>query len=185
MCRKYSKYRNCTDWKTDPRKSCYFDGRQKDISWYYWNLYYSNDKIIHGGGVLIHHKNEIHEDNNKDNLQKMTIGEHQIWHNEHRSDETIRKMSESKTGVPKSEAHKKNMSEAMKGEKNPRGMLGKKHTPEVIRKKSEDMKGKNTKEVIANFLNFESLGEAGKYLGVYQSTITYRIKTNKSGYSYK
>ena len=55
------------------------------------------------------------------------------------TEETIRKMSEAKKGKPLSEEHKRNISEARKGEKHP--FYGKNHTDETKRKMSEAKKG--------------------------------------------
>lgn len=78
--RKWPGFENWTDCHTDPRKFCYIDEIRSEISWYYWNLYFPNDKIIHGDGMIIHHKNKDHWNNSKENLQKMTIEEHASLH---------------------------------------------------------------------------------------------------------
>lgn len=174
---KHLKYKDWTNYKTDPRKHYMINGYEKDISQYYWNLYYPNDKIVHGDGNVIHHKNENHRDNSKYNLQKMTRSEHYIWHANHRTNETTRKLSESHKRENLSEESIKNYSNARKGIK---------FTKEHIKNMSESHKGNKcaTKKVKANFINFKSLKEAAESLGVTTPTIIYKIHKNTPGYSY-
>jgi len=68
MANKWSKYKNWNDYKTDTRKTCWIGNQSTDISWHYWNLYYPEDLIYHGDGYLIHHVDDDHRNNSKENL---------------------------------------------------------------------------------------------------------------------
>lgn len=76
----WSKYKNWTDWKTDPRKQYRINKKRVDISWYYWNLYHPDDLILPNGFYCIHHTDSNHSNNSKENLQKLTHGEHSSLH---------------------------------------------------------------------------------------------------------
>jgi hypothetical protein len=97
-----------------------------------WNEY-NPDNLMPEKGFVIHHKDGNHKNNNIDNLQKMTKGDHFSLHNIDRSlsEETKRKLSEVKKGRPQSEIHKKHLSENhadFSGENHP--FYGKHHSKE-------------------------------------------------------
>ena len=52
------------------------------FSWFVWNLYHPDDLMVSGCGKLMHHKNNETLDDDINNLQKMTRGEHNTWHSE-------------------------------------------------------------------------------------------------------
>ena len=68
-----------------------------------WNYYNPNDKIEECDGNIIHHKDKNKSNDNIENLQKMTIGEHNSLHH---------------TGIKHSEDAKEKMSKTKIGEKN-------------------------------------------------------------------
>lgn len=174
MSNKWSKYKNWTDWKTDPRRYCTIDGKWADISNYYWNLYNPGDKIIHGDGFVIHHKDEDHFNNSKDNLRKMTRIDHSVLHANNRSEEHNKKISKSLKGK-------------MIGEKNPRFGKYIKLSEKTKEKISESLKGQipvNRRYCMAEYQIFSSLSVAGKAFGISYQTIINRIKSNKPGYFY-
>ena len=76
----------------------------------------------------------------------LTPAEHCRLHNKVRifSEETRKKMSESKKGKKLSEEHRKKISESRKGENHP--MYGKKHSEETRKKMSESHKGHTVSE---------------------------------------
>jgi len=185
VCRKYSKYKNHQDWCTDPRTTCTIDGCQKDISHYYWNLYYPDDKIVHGDGYCIHHDFEVHWWNTKDNLRKWTFSYHSIWHNEHKSDEWVEKLRKSKMGDknpmygdhPSEETIRKH-SKSMMGDKNP--MFGKHLSKETKQLQSEAQ----SKPILVGGKQFKSCKVAAEFLGVTMHSIYNIIRAKKPGYSY-
>ena len=116
----------------------------------------------------------------------------------HLSKETIKKISESKKGLHKGKNNPmfgKNRSEetrnrisktriknkVAKGENNPNyGKIRSKKTRHRISKNSV-----NVKSLIANNKYYRSITEASQDLQINRWIITYRIKTNKSGYFWK
>lgn len=52
------------------------------FSWFVWNLYYPNDLMHKGCGKLMHHKNNNTLDDDINNLEKLTRGEHNTIHSE-------------------------------------------------------------------------------------------------------
>lgn len=75
----------------------------------------------------------------------ITRSEHMRHHNKNRSEETLQKLSENNAhywkGKTLTNVHKQNISESLKGEKNP--MYGKNHTDEAREKMSESQKAIN------------------------------------------
>ena len=133
-------------------------GTQGRYSIYYkvWNEYHPNDIIIPRTGYVIHHIDENPNNNNPENLLKMTDSDHKRYHtsdgrhpNQGKkfSEELKRKLSEShlgqkawnkgKTGIY-SEETKRKMGAGNRGKPSVCGMLGKKHTEETKQK----MRGK-------------------------------------------
>ena len=68
-------------------------------------------------------------------------GKNHPFYGKHRSEETRRKLAESKKCKSLSEEHRRKISESLKGENNP--FYGKHHTEESRRKMSEAKKGEN------------------------------------------
>ena len=108
-----------------------------------WNKYHPNDPIISCEGFVIHHIDLNNQNNNKDNLQKMTREDHTILHNKTRtmSDTTKAAISKAnkghKRGLGKhpSEKTRKKMSESQSGEKH--HLFGKTRSEETKKKISE------------------------------------------------
>ena len=116
------------------------------------------------------------------------LGEKNPFYGKHHSDETKRKLSESKKGKHHSEETKRKISESLKGEKNPR--YGKHHSEETKRKISENV----SKPVVqidptANKIVkvWESIREAGRQGGFTSTNISTccrgKLKTHK-GYKW-
>jgi len=159
-------------------KTCTINGHRHDISWYYWNFYNPDYKIVYKDGNVIHHINENHWDNSKENLIKMTKPEHTKLHmlnnkygttnkgknhymyGKKHTSEVRKKMSKSHRKENLSKEHRKNISESHRGLKNA------------------------AKKVNANFIVYSSMMEAAKALNVIPLTIANRIKSCKLGYSY-
>lgn len=80
----------------------------------------------------VHHKNENRLDNRIENLQLMTVSEHQTYHRlgKHHSNEAKAKISTFNLGKKLSLETRLKMSESKKGAKNP--FFGKHHTQETI-----------------------------------------------------
>ena len=92
-------------------------GRHVRLSHDVWNFYNSNNKIIKGDGNVIHHINGNKQDDNIENLKKLTFGEHSTLHNKERiiSDETKYKMDSANRGKTFTKERKENMSKAHLG----------------------------------------------------------------------
>lgn len=143
-----------------------------DISWKVWNENNPNDQIFTGSGYCIHHKNEIHEDNRIENLQKMTIGEHSSLHNKGKivSEDTKNKISENHCNVSgknnpmyarkHSKTSKEKMSKSQKGEKN--HLYGKSRSKEVCRKISKTLTGRKRKSFSEEWKTNISKSQKGK-----------------------
>jgi hypothetical protein len=142
-------------------------GTQGRYSKYYkiWNEYHPDDPIIPNTGYVIHHIDENPNNNNPDNLQKMTDREHKKHHTNNGkhpnqgkkfSDELRKKLSmshlghtPSNKGKPMSEETKAKLRESLKGRKSSYGMLGKKwgeETREKMKKRRSGIKGKHHSE---------------------------------------
>ena len=52
------------------------------FSWFVWNLYHPDDLMVKGCGKLMHHKNNDTLDDDINNLDKVTRGEHNTIHSE-------------------------------------------------------------------------------------------------------
>lgn len=134
---------------------------------------------------------------------------HYLWGKNH-SEETKKKMSDSHKGEKNywfgkslSENHKKNMSKAQSGEKShlwrkqfsdetkkkmSEANKGRKHSEEARKKMSESHIGirpVNVKPVMINGAFFESLSDAGKFVGVSKDSIVNRIKHKTKWMDYK
>lgn len=155
-------------------------GEYKGMPFYQWtwNLYHPDNPKIVGDGMVIHHKDLNPLNDRISNLQKMTRVEHARYHSSNMLEETKKKISEKLKGKnhpnygkhPSNESRKR-QSERMKGEKNYNfGRTG--------------AKSSRSTPVMADYKEYSTLNEAAKYLGVVYSTIRYRIKRNKPGYSY-
>lgn len=116
----------------------------KSIFFYHWtwNLYNPTNKIFHGDGYVIHHKDENPLNDNINNLQKMTREAHSRLHQTGKvySKEIREKMSESTKGIYPSEETKEKMSKSHLGLKN--AMYGKKHKKSTKDKISKIHKGR-------------------------------------------
>lgn len=138
------------------KKSKVWKGRrwykEKPFSHFVWNFYHPDNPWKKG--EVIHHKNEDTLDDDINNLEKMTKGNHNIIHKtgsknpmwgrissknpnygKKHSEKTKKKISKTMKGRKLLEETKKKISEARKGRKSP--MCGKKHTKETKEKMSE------------------------------------------------
>jgi hypothetical protein len=106
-----------------------------------WNATHPNDTINSGDGYVIHHKDENHNNDDPDNHQKMTRGDHRRLHQtgnkhwlfgKHHTKETKSKISASKLGTIASKETKDKLSALRKGEGN--SFYGKTHTKEAREK---------------------------------------------------
>jgi hypothetical protein len=117
----------------------YFSNKFGMLSNAIWNHYHPDDIVLHG--EIIHHKNEITDDDRIENYEKHTRGQHMILHeiglhNGPCSEQTKQKISESHFGKQiHSEEHKEKLSLRMKKD-NPM------YLPEVRMKLSEVLKGR-------------------------------------------
>ncbi len=106
----------------------------------------------------------------------MMRGEKNPFYGKHHSDETKRKLSESKKGKHHSEETKRKLSEANKGEKNP--FYGKHHSEEVKRKISEAGKvrqfSEEAKRKVSESLKGKYCGEKSYWYGKHHSEETKR-----------
>ena len=149
-----------------------------------WNKHHPEDPKIVGDNFVIHHIDGNHNNNNPNNLQKMTVRDHVTLHHEkdkhwwfgkHHSDETKQKMSEMR-----------------KGEKS--YWFGKHHSKETKQKISENQRGEKSywfgkrspraKYVMVEFQIFSSITHARQTFGVSKSYIMYRMLKNEPGYLY-
>jgi len=153
----------------------YINGIQQDMSWVIWNKYNPEDKIEHGDEYIIHHKDFDHNNNNINNLQKMTNSSHSRLHGLKRnnipsfkgrkhSKDTLLKMSKIKKGKIFSESTKEKMSQNhsdFSGSKNPRA-----------------------RAVNINDQMFGSVKEASIVLNINRNIIDKQLKNNIEGYKY-
>lgn len=84
------------------RKRCVISGHRTDISHKIWNQFHPDDPVVFGDGYDIHHTNGDHNDNSKNNQEKMLHGKH---------------LSLTHLGRIRTEEWKKNMSIAHIGQK--------------------------------------------------------------------
>ena len=134
-------------------------GTQGRYSIYYkiWNIYHPEDPIIPKTGYVIHHIDYNPNNNNSENLLKMSDSEHKRHHTTNGNNpsigmrgkkvsiETRKKSSQShlgqipwNKGIAWTEKTKQKISNSSKGRISPCGMLGKKHAEETKQK----MRGK-------------------------------------------
>lgn len=139
------------------------------------------------------HKENSNNPMSRKNLSESLKGENNPMYGKPKSEETKKKISESKKGKHHTEEHKrklseahkgkhhseeakKKMSEVKKGENHP--MYGKHHTEEHKRKLSEALKGQGAKPIIGTnkvtgeIIEFKSAIEAFKVLGINNSDIS-------------
>lgn len=137
-------------------------------------------------------------DETRERIRKATTGENNPFYGRKHTEETKKKISQSKTGKKQSDEIRKKKSEIFKGENNP--MYGKSHSASTRKKISEANKGKmcgvnNHKSIPCKAINvennqefqFQTKAELSKFLNVSYPTVLNATKHNKivNGYLLK
>ena len=123
-------------------------------------------------GYIIHHKDFNPKNNCILNLQLMRLSDHIKLHNQGKihTDETKKKMSESKKGKTLSEEHKKKISESN---------MGHEVSEETRKKISESKKGKYTKENSSQWKPYARIVKKNKERGKQKYVIKFNGKEIK------
>lgn len=138
-----------------------------------WNTVYPEDSIIPGDGFCIHHKDKNPENNDIENLKKMTISEHHKLHMLGKNNPMFEKTGEScpnygkrhtddtKEKISRSMIGKNNSMYGKTGENNP--MFGIQHTDEsklkMSKKRKEYWKQNSISEETRRKMSVSKMGE--------------------------